>query len=432
MNHIYVFAVVFGFFAMTVDVLPVQAQDANLITRLNIDLMENGKGEWRDYLIQNVCVDANNRAIPGDPKICLQHRNVLIGEKVPYLISDYDRVNGQRYQAMFSYPVPGRDGSLMVMHSKIFGFTNGVAPFRFKYDGVNDGFDLTSTKDDVMSFTRTFDGGCGDQLFENGKGQREGGWYLFSKTLTGGDIRGHSTVIRRISRGFKCPPLSQSLNSVLAEWEAPQTTTFEAGVRLRAIKLSHVADMKLNNPHNSMERFYFTREYGFTRWEAWETETECQRQAALGGRMPNICSPENPTQFLYGRCESGGTLPARENRNGIAWVRIDCRDWTNYLPLSVPIIPLHEQMGTQNGVQDILPYVDQPGVVDAVLQIPQGSWGKSCQNTSLSYGLMTTLCRAKDGRLVQNNVDLRKCFSEAHNIDGQLICNGGGRLTAST
>src|SRR5688500_19000774 len=41
-----------------------------------------------DYLIMDVCVDESNFSIKGDPAVCPKHRNIRIGERIPYLISD--------------------------------------------------------------------------------------------------------------------------------------------------------------------------------------------------------------------------------------------------------------------------------------------------------------------------------------------------------
>jgi hypothetical protein len=60
--------------------------------------------------------------------------------------------------------------------------------------------------------------------------------------------------------------------------------------------------------------FYFTRLYGFTRWETWATrerydgDPALRRLAELAGRR---C--RGPVENLY---------------KGIIFQRIDCRDWT--------------------------------------------------------------------------------------------------------
>ena len=67
-----------------------------------------------DYLIQNVCIDSANNVIAGDPAVCSLSRNVRIGEKVPYIMTDLDRRGGGRYQGNFSYPTVGEDNTLKV------------------------------------------------------------------------------------------------------------------------------------------------------------------------------------------------------------------------------------------------------------------------------------------------------------------------------
>ncbi|MBP9669573.1 MAG: hypothetical protein KBE09_04780, partial [Candidatus Pacebacteria bacterium] len=138
--------VVVGVAALFVSLFSWTYAGQSTVNSLNALIASNP--ETLDYLIQDVCVDALDRPIAGDPAVCGTHRNVRIGEKVPYMITDYHTDWNQRFQGLFSYPVPGTDGTLKVIATKVM--TDAQRPvldagFQMSYSVTRDGFDLIDT-----------------------------------------------------------------------------------------------------------------------------------------------------------------------------------------------------------------------------------------------------------------------------------------------
>ena len=156
---------------------------ASLADKINTDIASSAV---LDYLIQNVCVDGNNRAIAGDPAVCPVSRNVKIGERVPYLTSDVDRRNNNaRYEAHFSYPAIGEDGALKIIAVKQLvgpGRPAIDANYTYSFDENRDAYDLLDVSDTFVSAIRTSDPGCFDQKFSSANpanglaGKRTNGW----------------------------------------------------------------------------------------------------------------------------------------------------------------------------------------------------------------------------------------------------------------
>ena len=76
---------------------------------------------------------------------------------------------------------------------------------------------------------------------------------------------------------------------------------------------------------NHVERFYFTRELGGTRWERWENgngtrEVSAARVAELAAQLAST-----------GRCSPAETPPG-----GAPLLMVDCREWTRIEPPADP------------------------------------------------------------------------------------------------
>ena len=74
---------------------------------------------------------------------------------------------------------------------------------------------------------------------------------------------------------------------------------------------------------NNLERMYFTRELGYTRWERWQNlsrqdRSADRRQAAVFARTGR-CAPELPP-------------PSTTSE----WILVDCREWTQMAPPLAP------------------------------------------------------------------------------------------------
>src|SRR5690606_20704110 len=115
-----------------------------------------------------------------------------IGEKSPYIITDIGtprKFPGRTFQALSSFPVVSPNGNLKIMTTKS-GRQNFNSSFEFKFHPVGvpgtvpDGFDLAEIINyqgaRYATFSRTYDGGCYDQLWTlDGQIANRGGWMLF-------------------------------------------------------------------------------------------------------------------------------------------------------------------------------------------------------------------------------------------------------------
>lgn len=315
-----------------------------------------------DFLVQNVCIDARDKVQPDDPATCARHRNVKIGEKVPYLLTDLDAATGQTFQAVSSIPVQGSDGSPLVLVVKSLQGSFGP-DYEFNFKPARDAFDLIDvSKSRYASIVRTFDGGCFDQVFSRAGSRRTladraGGWILFPAGADTTDwpasqsVRHMTYRMQLADRGAAC---RDNQAQGLTTWAKPSPTLFESGKRLLAIRSDHFAAEDLTQAENSFERNYFTNEYGLTRWEAWQTLAYCQKTL---GTADARCKPEDPANPWYGRCTK--LKDATTQRSGSAtignqtWVRVQCRDQTNLIILRNAQLFVANGIADANGVDDI-------------------------------------------------------------------------------
>lgn len=346
--------VVVGVAALFVSLFSWTYAGQSTVNSLNALIASNP--ETLDYLIQDVCVDALDRPIAGDPAVCGTHRNVRIGEKVPYMITDYHTDWNQRFQGLFSYPVPGTDGTLKVIATKVM--TDAQRPvldagFQMSYSVTRDGFDLIDTSGSHVSSIRTSDGGCLDQKISQDSSNRRNGWILFPTSGVGtGGLLNHNILLNRINISpaptSTCALTQYTSNNETQDiWNPPVATTFRSGKTLNAVQTYHVGDWNLTLTENSIEKFYFTKEYGFSRWEGWIPLAKCEQQHGAGSKY---CTPSHPEYPLKGRCEISSALATWGNQT---WVRTDCRDTTYYVGLTTPQIPLTSVMAQNNGLVDI-------------------------------------------------------------------------------
>jgi hypothetical protein len=310
--------------------------------------------ELIDYLVQDVCVDSSNHPTTGDPAVCKSHRNLQVGEPLPYLLTDFDSARRSSHQAVSSLPVRGSDGQLKVLVLKMLqgSFSRDS---RLEFADRRDGFDLIDiSHSDYASIVRTSDPGCYDQIFSrNGRvgslTDRSGGWVLFplepAPTQWPRASSLHLTTWR-VQLSAAAARCASNHATGLTTWYRPASYTFESGKQLIALRTEHFAAENLTQSENAFERFYFTREYGLTRWESWQTLASCQKSFGnSGGRCAG--EPHSPAARM---CGAGGNL---EEYGGQTWVRVDCRDFSHYLPLARSQFPLSRTLGSANGVRDI-------------------------------------------------------------------------------
>jgi len=286
----------------------------------------------RDFLIEDVCVDAKNTPIAGDPAACAAHRDVHLGEQIPYMHVDRGGMWGVTYhfQSVISFPqeVPQLDEPLIVAAKDFggdqlqtkFGELDPCRPGVCTQPLV-DGYDLIETRGEYAAIIATSDPALNGQIFwregcasgTSAYAGSEDSWLLFPMDLEPG---GSGSLVARLAittDGF-CP--HRGFTSAFTTWSyLGNAFAYTSGKALRTIVSTHFAGDRADVA-TSFERFYFTPEYGFTRWEAWRRSDQCGSAGCQAKRDG---------------CNGAQT----ESYGAANFVRTDCRDSTDVLDQAV-------------------------------------------------------------------------------------------------
>lgn len=286
-----------------------------------------------DFLLQDVCVDSNDVAIAGDPATCPYHRDIRFGEFIPYIHTD---MNGSgRASAWYTYPAQAPDGSLVVMRQDDWGGFVANASFRDQdVSNPADGIDTIEANGTDVSITGTQNNLSGFLPLWNPSCTHDDTWKLFPVTAAPG---ANGSATSSLSFSVSCPTGFASALNLWHYYSAKEPTTYTSGKQLQSLVVWHY-DNADPNKAGSFEQLYFTKEYGVTRWEAWQTRSNCAAVAAAQGlNEANYCKPETS-----GMCNGVNTL---SNVWGKDYFRVDCRDFTNTQNLSIPFNPLTNTFG---------------------------------------------------------------------------------------
>ena len=294
----------------------------------------------RDFMIQNVCLDAAGAVLPdvapsdGNPA-CVAQRDLRPGERLPYHKDDQPSPDPREaaplgYQRHDSFPVETAGFGTVVEHSFDFGAGGGR---RFGvFDSGSDGGDITILSSDAVAIGATEDGGAGFQLFVGAcHGRVDAAALTHSWIVAEFDpdrpapLAGE-TVARlndlKSGRQETCPT---RLAAAFTTWRVAKQRYRAARGQGRPITLTTLISEHYggSNPATAdhVERFYFTRELGGTRWERW--------QNAGGDRQFSAATIAARAAWFAatGRCSSAAP-PA----GGAAMVLVDCREWTRIVP----------------------------------------------------------------------------------------------------
>ncbi|HVF36597.1 MAG TPA: hypothetical protein VNA29_01480 [Sphingomicrobium sp.] len=277
-------------------------------------------------------------------------------------MTDFDRQAGVSLASFSSIPVRSTHGDVLILVVKSLEGRFG-ADYRFNFSGARDAFDLIETsRSQYASIIRTFDGGCSDQIFaRNGRGKtmadRAGGWVLFPRDRAPDSWSPTETLklttFRKQVRP-KGPRCADNHAAGVTYWVRPAQYRFESGKNLTAVRSDHVASADLSQAENALERFYFTREYGMTRWESWSTMALCRR--TFGQASPR-CDPMAFNNGLRGRCNvlklPDQRAPGVARLGSQTWVRTDCRDVSHYVALRHAQLPLSPEIARGGGLVDV-------------------------------------------------------------------------------
>lgn len=278
------------------------------------------------WLIKSVCTGSQNQVLAAEPyggcPAGAGIRKIKPGDPLPY-----HNIEQMGYQQRDAYPVvdPANRKAWIIA-------TYDWSPFNtFNLYNGTDGYDVYSVANGWASIVNTSDGGGYGQTFFGSNCTVGGGWVLFpaSGFLSSGQaavpIADQYWEQSGQSYPGSCPP-GYSTNTQTS-WK--HQTNFQFGGRngnptkaMDTVISYHgfqSGPAFLNSGH--LEVFYFTREYGITRWEVW---TPIQQHPT-------------PTAECSG--------PGQVKYQGVTFIVQSCHDWssvTQPLPSSaqLPVWPI--------------------------------------------------------------------------------------------
>jgi hypothetical protein len=298
-----------------------------------VSLAVTGNADVLDYMIQNVCVDANGKVRPISPldSACKKQRDLRLGEPLPYHKHDWDAQLPGGRQRGDSFPVFHAQLGLVAFHT--FDWGDGVRQFG-RYDGVNgDGGSLVAVGNGLVGSIMTIDQKGGVQMFVNGD-HCHGlattdsllvGWPFAPEDLSAQPFGVFHSEIKKVKElDEPCP--TRYAHAITAWYFidfVPMSAPNIPGRRfLHALVSEHYSGLSIENSPN-MERMYFSRELGRMRWERWQNLL-LQNRPDDNARASTLSSG--------GSCIGGAGKPHHAGD----WVMVACHEWTNIVPASNP------------------------------------------------------------------------------------------------
>jgi len=303
------------------------------------------------WLVKSVCVDQQNQPTTEDPyNACsIGIRKLQLGDPLPY--HNIEQFGYQQRDAFpISDPVQGKTWIINTFDYRGYQGNQIGAPLSFNFfnlyattDRQSDGYDVIALQDNVVTtgdrwaaIVNTADGGGYQQTFYGSSCRVGDGWVLFPATgflsSLGGQTRvtiadvyweqsdqnypGHCPV------SYATPPLT-TWQCMGASCSPQQTTPFNfGGMNSNPSKTMDaiISYHGFKSATSTLEVFYFTREYGMTRWEVWTP------------------TASNPTATPTPEC----VVPATQVYNGVTYVVTNCHDWSivDSPATSVPVWPI--------------------------------------------------------------------------------------------
>jgi hypothetical protein len=302
----------------------------------------------RDFMIQNVCLDGDGAVLAGVAPIdgdrrCAAERDLRPGERLPYHKHDHPSPDQQGampsgYQRHDSVPVETVGFGTVVEHSFDFGVGDGR---RFGvFDTGSDGGDIAILSPGIVSIGATEAGGGGFGLWVG-----ECRAPLTAAALTRSwiiveydparpmPLEGETIAWLNGATVGGQPTCPSRFNPAYTSWRVvPFRYRAAPGQGTPTTLATLVSDHyggKSRATADHVERFYFTRELGGTRWERWEIASGNPRFSAA--KVAEMAAGFAAT----GRCSAPQT-PTGPPDGGAPLVLVDCREWTRIEPPSDP------------------------------------------------------------------------------------------------
>lgn len=313
-----------------------------------------------DFLIQDVCV-VGGSVTALDPRTCPgTTRNLLVDEALPYRrVTDHvPNTPGGQVEISDSFPIRGPDYTPRVVHTFNASTMSWPGNERSFLDfdspplaqlgqqpppiGSNpfaphsDGYEVSEVQGTWAALVGTRDAHGVAPFYAPGCGHDDS-WIQFPTSVpavgTGGYVEARIGSKRvpfepRTQLNFGCPAVPQAGAGTFylrGHW------TFNHGEVLETVISSHY-DHPTPEASVAMERFFYTRPYGRTRWESWQKPTS-----------------GNPSPAADTSC----TGPTSD----LGFVRVACREFTKVVPDPVGGFeprswPVHQFMARGNLIQN--------------------------------------------------------------------------------
>lgn len=268
----------------------------------------------QDYLVQQVCISPATGAVTAeDPVTCPgRARKLQIGETLPYHKWDMP-TQSNLAQISDSYPIADLYGRTRVVQNFYFTRDDAIPVFwpGNPESGIS-AYDLAVTDGNYASAAGSYDSGGGWQpFFSNAQCSIADSWITAPKNLEVPFTQGQA--ITTLTGTFPQCPTVDGFATSLTVWNYYPAYLYQSGKTLNSIKSWHFGGDSLNS--NAIEVFLYTKEYGKTRWEAWQSSNERSQ----------------PDPVAVERCGVGTT-------NGVAifdrttYYLAACHDWTFIFP----------------------------------------------------------------------------------------------------
>jgi plastocyanin len=301
--------------AWTADKTQLGRSNSESVTKLN-------KEDPWTWLIKSVCVDSTDKVVKADPYTgCPPNtaiRKIRTNEPLPYW--NFDQFSQQRHDA-FPYQDPRT------------GTTIAVMPFDFEPHGTynladaSDGYDIYGVQNGLVSGFNTQDGGGYSTTFFGANCTVGDGWIFFPSSgfLNAGSRTDQISGVywQQAGQSFpgNCPT---GYGDSGTSWEVKNYTFGgKNGSRQKTMEtilsIHGFQDTEQFRTQGHLEVFYFTREYGITRWEVWKPVQQ---------NIPSTTACNDVGNRTY---------------NGVEFNVSACRDWSNVVmptSASIPVWPI--------------------------------------------------------------------------------------------
>jgi hypothetical protein len=306
---------------------------ASLSTAPAVHAEENFRAAASDFLIQDLCVDSNGNPLAGVSPLaadgqCVRHRNVKVGETLPYVRHDWSNDASRSsepagLERTDSFPVSAGNRTLIVSE-----FDFGTAPRAFGRFDKGEGGQLAVVTNDQASVILTQDS-KGLKFFFGPRCKTpvtlrslDESWTLFDKTAF---TARHGATVSHLKQSLEPESCPSHLDASATEWSMREMRfrrdlAHNLTEPLLTIVTDHFSGAK-PEAAGSMERMYFTRELGWTRWERWQNLA-----VGRGHQSDNLDRADKLAKS--GRCDVRDGPPSGSG----SWVMVDCREWTNIQP----------------------------------------------------------------------------------------------------